>query len=91
MIEKIGDITKRVIHNQGIKEEERNTDIEVVWHKVVDENLKGHTYVNRLKGNKLYVKVDSSCYLSILNMKKQEIIKKLREKGFLVKELVVKM
>ena len=91
MMEKIGDITKRVISNWVIEDEERNFDIEVVWNRIIDENLKGHTYVNGLKNNVLYIKVDSSCYLSILNMKRKEIIKKLENKGFKIKKMILKL
>lgn len=91
MMEKIGDITKRVISNWVIKDEGRNLDIEVVWNRIIDENLKAHTYVNYLKNNILYIKVDSSCYLSILNMKKEEIIKKLENKGFKIKKIILKL
>jgi len=90
-MEKIGDITKRVISNWVIEDEGRNLDIEVVWNRIIDENLRGHTYVNGLINNILYVKVDSSCYLSILNMKKEEIIKKLKNKGFRIKKMVLKL
>ncbi len=90
-MEKIGDITKRVISNWVIEDERRNIDIEVVWNRIIDEDLRGHTYVNGLKNNILYVKVDSSCYLSILNMKKEEIIKKLKNKGFRIKKMVLKL
>ncbi len=85
-MEKIGDITKRVISNWIFEDEERNFDIEVVWNRIIDENLKGHTYVNGLKN-----KVDSSCYLSILNMKRKEIIKKLENKGFKIKKMILKL
>jgi len=91
MMEKIGDITKRVISNWVIEDEGRDIDIEVVWNRIIDENLKGHTYVNCLRNNILYVKVDSSCYLSILNIKKGEIIKKLKSKGFRIKKMVLKL
>mgnify|MGYP000026362341 CR=1 FL=1 len=90
-MEKIGDITKRVISNWVIEDEGRDIDIEVVWNRIIDENLRGHTYVNGLINNILYVKVDSSCYLSILNMKKEEIIKKLKNKGFRIKKMVLKL
>jgi len=91
MIEKIGDITKRVISNWSVEEDCRDIDIEVIWNKIIDENLKGHTYVNGIKKDVLYIKVDSSCYLSILNMKKNEIIKKLKNKGFKIKRMVLKL
>lgn len=90
-MEKIGDITKRVISNWVIEDERRNIDIEVVWNRIIDEDLRGHTYVNGLRNNILYIKVDSSCYLSILNMKKEEIIKKLKNKGFRIKKMVLKL
>ena len=90
-MEKIGDITKRVISNWVIEDEGRDIDIEVVWNRIIDENLRGHTYVNGVRNNILYVKVDSSCYLSILNMKKEEIIKKLKNKGFKIKKMVLKL
>ncbi len=92
MIEKIGDITKRVLESLNIVEKnERDFDIEVVWNKIIDEKLIGHSYVNGIKDNILYIKVDSSCYLSLLNMKKKEILKCLNNKGFNIKKIIIKL
>ena len=90
-MERIGDIAKKIISNCIVEEDIRNDDIEVVWSRIVDENLRGHTYVNNFKKDILYIKVDSSCYLSILNMKKEQIIKKLKSKGFRIKKIVFRL
>lgn len=91
MIEKIGDIAKRILENWNVCDKERVDDIESVWCRIIDDDLKGHTYVNAFKNGILYIKVDSSCYRTVLNMRKQEIIKRLKRKNFNVKKIVIKL
>ncbi len=91
MIEKIGDITKRIVDIWKTEDKNREIDIDVLWNRIIDDNLQGHTYVKGMKNNILYIKVDSSCYLSLLNMKKKEILKKIKDNGFSIKKIVVKL
>ncbi|HOJ40128.1 MAG TPA: DUF721 domain-containing protein [bacterium] len=50
-----------------------------LWRKVVNDYLAAHSYVDRVKGKLLLVRVDSSSYLQELRMRKREIEKRLRE------------
>jgi hypothetical protein len=60
----------------------RNIDIESVWFKIIDEKFKAHSYVYCVRGDKLIIQVDSSCYLSALKMQDIKILKRIREAGF---------
>lgn len=82
-MEKIDKIVKEVI--KGIKdkyEKNRNIDISVLWTKLINEKLKGKCYVLYEKEKNLYVKVESSCCLSLLRIQKKQIMNKLKEYGF---------
>ncbi|MCM8817937.1 MAG: DUF721 domain-containing protein [Candidatus Omnitrophica bacterium] len=82
-IEKIDKILKNVLN--GVKNEpdkNRNIDISVIWTRLLDENLRGKCYVLFEKEKNLYVKVESSCLLSVLRIQKKNIINKLKEIGF---------
>lgn len=56
-------------------------DIESLWCKLVDEDLRAHSYVEFLRQGTLFVKVDSSCYLSALKMKSSDILVRLKKSG----------
>lgn len=87
-IERIDKILEKVL--KGINylcEKNRNIDISVLWTRLMDENLKGKTYVLYEKGNNLYVKVESSCCLSLLRMKKKKLMEQLKEYGFNYKDI----
>ncbi|MGB9678289.1 MAG: DciA family protein, partial [Candidatus Ratteibacteria bacterium] len=74
-IEKIDDIIKRVLNKfETINEKNRNIDISVLWHRIIDEKIRGKSYVLYEKEKKLYVKVENGCFLSILRMNKKKII-----------------
>ncbi len=100
-MEKIGDIIGKVVPalQQGRPQpvcpdspNERITgDVESVWCRIVDENLRAHSYVECVKKDTLFVKVDSSCYLSALKMKTGEILKKLRDSGVIVRAIRFRM
>lgn len=81
--QKIGEIARKIVKEikKGVKEDIRVFDIESLWYKIIDENLKGHCYVIGEKKGDLIVKVDGSCYLSELKRKKEKILKKLKEAG----------
>ncbi|MCM8804755.1 MAG: DUF721 domain-containing protein [Candidatus Omnitrophica bacterium] len=82
-MEKIDKIVKEVIKGmKDIYERNRNIDISVVWTRLIDNGLKGKSYVLYEKEKKLYVKVESSCCLSLLRMQKKRIMEKLKEYGF---------
>lgn len=56
-------------------------DIDSLWCKIVDDNMKAHSYVEGVKQNTLFVRVDSSCCLSALKMKSREILAQLKASG----------
>ncbi|MCS7180120.1 MAG: DUF721 domain-containing protein [bacterium] len=82
-IEKIDKIIKKVLNNiEKLPDKNRNVEIGVLWPRIIDDNLKGKSYVLYEKEQKLYIKVEKSCYLSILRMNKKRIMEKLKENGF---------
>lgn len=82
-MEKIGEIVNRVIKNLELNlYENRNFDISVVWTRILEDQLKGQCYVLFEKDKNLYIKVNGSCYLSILKMRKKKFLMKLKEMGF---------
>lgn len=82
-MEKIGQIIERIIKNIDLNNEEnRVSDVSIVWTRIMDDKFKGKCYVLYEKDKNLYVKVNGSCYLSILKMKKKEILNRLSQNGF---------
>jgi predicted nucleic acid-binding Zn ribbon protein len=62
---------------------ERTTeDIESTWCKMVDDDIRAHSYVEFLRHDELFVKVDSSCYLTVLKMRSKDILAKLNAAGW---------
>jgi len=101
-MEKIGDIIGKVMpaikqgqlqtHVRAASSNERVTrDIESLWCRIVDEDLRAHSYVEYIRNSTLYVKVDSSCYLSALKMKSGDVIAGLRDAGISVKTIRFRM
>ncbi|HOK55812.1 MAG TPA: DciA family protein [bacterium] len=81
--EKIDSIVKRVLNKIEIPDEKnRNIDITVLWPRIIDEKMRGKSYVLYEKEKKLYIKVENSCFLSLCRMNKKKIIEKLKEFGF---------
>lgn len=81
--QKIGEIAKKVIEEvkRGVLEENRILDIDTLWYKIIEEDLRGHCYVlGKRKGN-LLVKVDGSCYLIEFKRRKNHILEKLKKAG----------
>lgn len=60
----------------------RALDIESAWMKIIDDRFKAHSYVETIHNGRLLIKIDSSCYLSAFNIKKQELLKKIQKAGF---------
>ncbi|MFN4227252.1 MAG: DciA family protein [Candidatus Ratteibacteria bacterium] len=82
-IERIDSVLKRVLSKvETTTEKDRNIDITVLWPKIIDEKIRGKSYVLYEKNRKLYVKVEDGCFLSILRMNKGKILKKLQNLGF---------
>ncbi|HOL21279.1 MAG TPA: DciA family protein [bacterium] len=82
-MEKIGDVIKRVISKKGqIDEIRRIDDIDSVWYKIVDESMRLHSYVVRVKGNSITIRVDNRCYLTEIKRKEKEFISQLQNYGW---------
>jgi hypothetical protein len=87
-IERIDKILKNVLSGiEKLTEKNRNVDISVLWAKLIDENLRGKCYVLFEREGSLYVKVENSCCLSFLRIKKKQIMSKLKEYGFSYKDI----
>jgi len=90
-MEKIASIIGRVISStekkgsgkEDVFQDIRDSkDIDTLWFKIVDERLRAHSYVENVRRNILFVRVDSSCYLAEGKMKKGEILSRLRAAGW---------
>ncbi len=96
MEEKIDSIVARVVdsfkHNKdvsiqngasgvSIRQERVKEDIESLWCRIVNDDIRAHSYVEHLRQNTLFVRVDSSCYLSTLKMQSNNILAKLNRAG----------
>ncbi|MBN1445525.1 MAG: DUF721 domain-containing protein [Candidatus Omnitrophica bacterium] len=93
-MEKIGSIIGRVIGGNGsslktnsgsdelLKDFRDNGDIDCLWFRIVDEKLRAHSYVEHVRRSVLCIRVDSSCYLAEIRMKKGEILSKLKAAGW---------
>jgi len=87
-MERIGDVVKRVISKKGqIDGIRKIDDIDAVWYRVVDEDLGSHSYVVKVKGGILTIRVDSRCYLTELKRKEKEILSRLQEYGWKTKRI----
>lgn len=97
-MERIGDIISKIIpslnqgkplvpNGQDFYKNRVVGDIEGLWCRVVDEDLRAHSYVEFVRNNTLFVKVDSSCYLSILKMKSRDILTRLQDAGTNIKNI----
>ncbi len=93
-MEKIGNIIGRVISgdkssltttsvsDELLREFRDNGDIDCLWFRIIDEKLRAHSYVENIRRSVLVVRVDSSCYLAEIRMKKGEILSKLKAAGW---------
>jgi len=87
-MERIGEVVKRVISKRGqIDEIRKIDDIEAVWHRIVDEGVGSHSYIVKVKGSILTVRVDSRCYLTELKRKEKEILSLLQDYGWKIKRI----
>ncbi len=59
----------------------RGGDIDVVWSRVVPENIRAHSYIVKDMKKRLVVRVDSSCYLAEMKFREKDILKRLRDAG----------
>ena len=83
MIDRISDIIQDVIGNISCQKntgEERNSDIESIWCKLIKPHMRAHSYVVRERGSCLIVKVDSSTYLLEFELCRKQITKDIRKK-----------
>lgn len=62
---------------RGIENKE-NIDLKKIWN-LVSESASSHSYPLRLKGKTLFVCVDSSCWLYVLNLSKNKLLYELNK------------
>ena len=75
-------LTTKSVSDEPLLEFRDNGDIDCLWFRIVDEKLRAHSYVENIRRSVLVVRVDSSCYLSEIRMKKGEILSKLHAAGW---------
>lgn len=79
-MEQIKSIVKDVIKSilEG-KEQNPNGDIESIWIKSVKKRAAQHTKIHFFKNGKLYIHVEDSAWLYELNLKKEDILKRIKK------------
>lgn len=82
-MDSISDIIGKIIRNKGRVGKTRGIDdIEAVWYKAVAGNVAEHSYVVKVHGNMLTVRVDSRCYLAEIKRKEREILAVMQDYGW---------
>ncbi len=74
--------TEGICYNPTSGQPDRHVDIESTWFRIIDDRFKAHSYVEKVYKDKLVIKIDSSCYLSVFNLQKKQLTQKIREAGF---------
>ncbi|MBL7130324.1 MAG: DUF721 domain-containing protein [Candidatus Omnitrophica bacterium] len=79
-MEQIKSILNDVINNI-LKKQQQNPegDIESIWIRCVRKNVAQHTKTRFFKKGKLYINVENPAWLYELNMKKEDILKRLQK------------
>ena len=76
----IKDVLASVIQNMSGEKKETIDRIKDAWKESVDKKALSHTRPAAYKAKRLVINIDASAWMYELNLKKQEIKKKLNEK-----------
>ncbi|MFQ5963064.1 MAG: DUF721 domain-containing protein [Candidatus Scalinduaceae bacterium] len=78
-VKKLGEILSKTVKTVKKKARESN-GIRKFWTVMVSQDISEHTEVGRIKGDILYVKVDSATWLHyIAAFKKKELLKSIQD------------
>jgi len=78
-MEKIKNIIPEVVKTLSRKEPQEETKIQRVWDNLLDGKVKKHTKLFGIKEGKIMVCVDSPAWMFHLNLKKNKLLKEIKE------------
>ena len=78
-MEQIKEIVQDVIGDMVQNKKDRYESILKVWSDVLGKKARNHTKIINVSKGKLLVNVDSSVWLFQLNLKRSQLLKKLKE------------
>lgn len=77
-MEQIKDIISTVIASMASGRPEIQTKIRIIWEKAWDQKTLKHTAIVGIEKGRLLVHVDSPAWLFQMNLKKREVLEKLK-------------
>ncbi|MDD3374186.1 MAG: DUF721 domain-containing protein [Candidatus Omnitrophica bacterium] len=90
-MEEIKNIIQDVVKTLSVKEPQEETKIQRIWDNLLNGKIKKHTKIFGIKEGKMIVCVDSPAWMFHLNLKKNKILKEIREEISEVKEICFKL
>ena len=79
-MDNIGDIVKNIIGRMAQRQPDAQHQLEQAWTEILDDKKRSHTRLIGIKDGKVSVLVDSPAWLYQMNINREMILKKLREK-----------
>ena len=79
-MDNIGDIVKNIIGRMAQRQPDAQHQLEQAWTEILDDKKRTHTRLVGIRDGKVSVLVDSPAWLYQMNISKDSILKKLREK-----------
>ena len=90
-MEEIKNIIPTVVKTLSGREPQKETKLQRVWDNLFDGKIKRHTKIFGIKEGKMIVYVDSPAWMFHLNLKKNKIVKEIKEEVSEVKEICFKI
>jgi predicted nucleic acid-binding Zn ribbon protein len=85
--ERISRIIPRVLKSLQIDEKVRNSAVVDRWPQIVGARIARHAAASAVDGENLYVTVDTPVWQGQLFLMKNEILKKIRDLGYNIKDI----
>ena len=79
-MDNIGDIVKNIIGRMAQRQPDAQHQLEQAWTEILDDKKRAHTRLIGIRDGKVSVLVDSPAWLYQMNINKETILKKLRER-----------
>ncbi len=85
--ESLGGVLQNLLRNLGLEKRIKEQELVLNWDKIVGEKIADKAKAYKIEGDKLFVRVESSCWRNELFYLKKDIIEKL---NYSVKKEIVK-
>jgi predicted nucleic acid-binding Zn ribbon protein len=88
--ESLGGVLQNLLRNLGLEKRIKEQELVLNWDKIVGEKIADKAKAYKIEGNKLFVRVESSCWRNELFYLKKDIIEKLNNsvKKEIVKDII---